>query len=483
MATVAAFHTQGSNLIKVDLYSDTELDTTVSLINNNVVQSSIIVPSDLYNDGKAFVVFNFLLFPAETNSIEAEENNIVSKCEVQIIESEGSTNNLIEDNLTDKTKANTTEIDADMNTEDMPEEEVLNIDFTSPELNKIGSNAVLYSGGGNRYLNNTEGLLIKQKNPCTNIDDKYSPLQLNSIFKCEDYSTNYFTSWSYTENLIEGTELVQGSITANGYKNRGGFNNNKIELYCEATVEISEINPNICFSSLLRSNTTCMVNLEIYNDAVLLGSKKYELNNEYQMCNVAIKVESTIKLKFVATVISNSRVCLYTLLPQIENYFCPTSRIITGSRNKDEILIESSSISNVICTGESCSPIGGSIEVSFVSSRNTQDNNCIIDWRNEDLDGLLIYQDEDGSFVASFGDSFISRSKPQVMEEGSTYDICVSWTDYAISIKVNDDDAVYVEFGSIPLPSIENPPEYIRVGNNKDLNSMCGDIYTVKVKK
>lgn len=479
MSKLAAFYTKGSNQIRVDVYtSNANNASSVYLTHKGTTLQSVTIEPNMFENDKAVVVFNYLDYLSETYIIRCVDND-TSKTETSVVPNTldapvSNNDTLIVDNLTEKTNDDydKTTIEKTI-TDDMHNTSIMEIDFTTTNLISKGDASVTYVGGGNRYLNDKEGYLVKQTRSCTSINDTYSPNELNAIFKCEENSTNDFKSWTYdTTKLVSGKEVVQKGIEAQWFRNSGGRYGNEINVTQDTTLIGI-----VCFSALIRCSRSKKANISIGDN-----STEIELTDEYQMFHIVSNdLSGTNTCKISMT--TNDIVCLYILFPQIENYAYPTSRILADkTRNSDNICIVCSECNSALDSlGNDEEIIGGFAEVVFTSSRASSNDNTLLDWRNDSGIGLFLYQDTNGCFVADFGDTYKAISEPIQMVVGDEYKVVAKWSSDLVSISVNDGDAVVITTAGVPLIENDDFPDCVKVGWSDDLNHLDGDITSVKI--
>ena len=275
---IAAFYTEGSNRIKVEVYNDEDKDIVVNLLNSNVSEStlslldtddtrtreqklskfidrSIVIERHNLNEGRAEVYFNFLDYEVSSYMIEAICGEQEALCTINTIEVEGANEQpYFEDHNTDNQNLNNTEIQEDV-FDEMPGTPILDLDFKSSNIVICGSGDVDYFGGGNRYLVTNEGVLVKQVNECETINDRYSPFQLNTTIKCENEATNLLEALKFDFDIIANNVQVQKGLSAISYK---APQKGKIELYTDINVEGT-----VCFSAILAADkdTTAVISI------------------------------------------------------------------------------------------------------------------------------------------------------------------------------------------------------------------------------
>lgn len=481
---IGAFYTEGSNRIKVEIYSEPST-VTVNLLNSNVCESSssildpspkqlakfidrsILVEAHHFTDNHATVYFNFLDYDVSSYMIEAIQGEESKLCNVNTIEVENSKEQpYLEDHLSDIQNVEPTDIEGEMFNE-IPGDPIVSIDFTLDNIVMKGDAEVTYEGGGNRYLVNDEGILVHQVQACSSINDRYSPFQLNTTIKCENEATNLFSKFEYDQSFIKEVKTqVQTGLFANYYTSA---QKTKIELYYDLNV----LAGTHCFSVLMASNVTTKCTLSINS-----LEKEVEVTPEYSMFYVTGSCIDSTRFKIVC---ENPLAKLFVLLPQIELGNYPTSRIDIGkTRLADKIVVNTDECDCVFDPeGSDKDIVGGFVNVKFVSGREFSNDNAIIDWRNDDNEGLLIYQETTGSIIATFGEGYTARSLPVIMEEGETYEIKVQWDMDNIGIQVNDEDPIVISCPEIPMP--QDYPTRIKVGYSETLNSLNGDIVSLQI--
>ena len=481
---IGAFYTEGSNRIKVELYAEPS-NVTINLLNSNVSDSkiSIIDPSPKqlskfidraitvephhFIDNHATIYFNFLDYDIESYMIEAICGEESKLCNINVIEADvvPNTEPYLEDHVSDIQNVEPTTIEGEMFNE-IPGEPIVDIDFTSDKIVLEGNAEVDYRGGGNRYLVNDEGILVNQVQSCKSINDRYSPFQLNTTIKCEDSVTNLFTKFTFDSSVItENKTQVQTGLFAYRYS---VAQKNTLELKCTA-----KVNGTTCFSVLMASDRKTKCKLAINS-----LEKEVEVTPEYSMFYVTNSCVDESSFKIISTDYSAK---LFVLLPQIELGNYPTSRVISGKTREKDLIVVSCDECNVVFNPEGSDKdiIGGFVNVKFISGREFSNENAIIDWRNSNDEGLLIYQETNGSIIATFGESHIARSLPITMEEGKEVEVKVQWDMDNLAIQVNEDEPVIVACPEIPMP--EEYPSEIKVGWSRNLNALNGDIVSLQI--
>lgn len=484
---VGAFYYEGSNRIKIDVYLEETDSVVVNLLNSNVSDStisildsddsktrkeklskfidrSVTLDSHHFNDNKATVYFNFLDFDVSSYLVEVVCGNEEQLYTINTIEEPSAfENNYIEDHISDSQNLNNTEISEEV-FDIMPGTPILDIDFTARDIVKNGDLDIEYYGGGNRYLIDNKGILVKQVKECDSINDRYSPFQLGTTIKCEHDTENLFISFSYdTSSISHSTSEVQKGLIADNYRAVG---KNNIRLTTDVDIVGS-----VCFSALLACDRKTKAKLRINS-----LEREIELGNEYNMYYVTSSCSGDSRFEIY---VEDSSARLVVLLPQIEQGTYPTSRVIPGkSREKDCITICSDE-SNIVFDPEgSESTIGGFVNIEFIAGREFSYDNCLLDWRNDDLEGLIIYQDTSNSIVASFGENSV-RTLPVTLEEGELYEVKVQWDMNNLGIQVNDDNPVLIQNVELTMP--EEYPADIKVGWSNGYNSLDSDIVKLQI--
>lgn len=484
---IGAFYTEGSNRIKVEIYSSSS-PITVNLLNSNVSDSklsildsddtetrekklskfidrSIVVEEHNLTEGKAEVYFNFLDFDISSYMIEAICGNEEKLCNINTIEVENSPEQpYYEDHISDIQNNNYTELEENV-FDLMPGTPIVDINFTNHQLVLNGDASVDYTGGGNRYLTTANGMLVKQAQGCNSINDRYSPFQLGTNIKCENSTANLFGAFTYDSNIIgKNIVQVQKGLTAETYKSTG---RNPLIL----TYELNVVGT-VCFSVLLASDRNTKATISINSN-----SKEIELTNGYEMYYITDSCSNSSCFKIE---LEDYTARLFVLLPQIEENNYPTSRVVPGQfRAKDFITVKSEEANIVFNPEGSETTVGGFVNLEFVAGREFSDDNCFIDWRNEDEEGLIIYQDSSNSIIASFGEGYSVRSLPVTLEIGEHYEIKVQWDTDNLAIQVNDEDPIVMSTPGVPFP--EEYPEDIKVGWSEEYNSMNCDIVKLQI--
>ena len=485
---IGAFYTEGSNRIKVELYAEGSSDVVVNLLNSNVSDSklsildtddtrtreqklskfidrSIVVEKHNFNEGQATVYFNFLDFDVSSYMVEAISGSEEKLCNVNVIEVPTAEENpYIEDHNTDAQNLNNTELVEDV-FDEMPGEPIVAIDFTNTKLVETGSAGVDYFGGGNRYLVDSNGILVKQVEECDSINSRYSPFQLNTTIKCENEVTNLFNSFEFDSSVIQHSQVqVQKGLNASAYK---AVQKNKVILTTKVDLEGM-----CCFSVLLASSVKTKATLYINSTY-----KEIELKPEYDMYFISESCDKHANIK-IEVEDYNARV--FVLLPQIDTNNYPTSRVLPGkTREKDCITISCGDANIVFDPNGSDTTIGGFVNIEFVAGRTFSSDNCLIDWRNADDEGLVVYQDSSNSIIASFGEGYSVRSLPVVLEEGEHYNVKVQWDMDNLGIQVDDEEPVLISVPQIPMP--KEYPADIKVGWSNEYDSLNSDIVKVQI--
>jgi len=469
---LALFHTEGSNCIKADIYSTAGYDVLLNLICFKEIQQSITVPSNLFEQGIAHVVFNFLSFPIEKYSINAIENNVTVTSEIQVIPCMEKDSKYLTDDLTKTTNVEDTTVEVDMSQEEVERGEVFVLDFSDKKLITIGNGDLLYSGGGNRYLPTTDGLLIKQTEESGSINDKYSPNILGTIWKIEPSATNYFSGWDYNSDLItEASTTVQKGLTATTLAQAAKFNS-IMWVDTKSTEEL--VNGNYCFSILIKANRLCSAELGtveyVSGNRIFTKLKDVSISTDYSM--IYVEGEFT-NPTFGIQVKCTDQTKLFTFMPQIENGHTPTSRILSGlSRVQDSLSCSVYGLNNI-------PEYGGYVEVGFTSERDSSNNNCLIDWRNSSGEGVFIYQEQDtNSIVAVVGDVTV-RSESIELKEGDEFTVKVDWDDEGVTLTVNE---TQYDITSTPFSSEWELPSSVLIGRTETegYDFLCGDINSVR---
>lgn len=483
---IGAFYTEGSNRIKIELYSEPS-NITINLLNSNVCESSsssILDPSPKqlakfidrsievephhFIDNHALVYFNFLDFDVSSYMVEAICGEESKLCNINVIEVENATEQpYLEDHVSDIQNVEPTTIGDDVFNE-IPGEPIVAINFTTDDIVTQGNAVVTYNGGGNRYLVNDDGVLVHQIQSCSSINDRYSPFQLDTTIKCEGQATNLFTEFEYDRSIINKNKTqVQTGLFASYYI---VSQKNILEVSCEL-----DITGTVCFSVLMASNITTKCKLCINS-----LEKEIEVTPEYSMFYITQSCSGPSKFKIVC---ENYQAKLFILLPQIELNNYPTSRIDIGKTRKADRITVSSEECNVVFNPEGSDKdiIGGFAKITFISGREFSSNNAILDWRNDNNEGLLVYQDTTGSIIATFGEGYTARSLPVTMEEGEEYEVNIQWDMDNIGIQVNDEEPVVISCPEIPMP--EEYPDTMKVGwsSSNDLNALNGDIVSLQI--
>lgn len=480
---IGAFYTQGSNRIKVELYAEPS-NVTINLLNSNVCegQSSILDPSPKqlekfidrsilvephhFIDNHALIYFNFLDFDVSSYMVEAIQGNESKLCNVNVIEVENSSDQpYLEDHISDIQNVEPNDIEGEMFNE-IPGEPIVSIDFNTDNIVTQGDASVEYSGGGNRYLINEDGILVHQVQSCSSINDRYSPFQLDTTIKCEDSVTNLFTKFEFDKATIsEYRTQVQTGLFASYYT---ASQKNPIELFCDVNVVGT-----VCFSVLMASSAKTKCKL-IINSLV----KEIEVTPEYSMFYVTNSCADSTRFKIVC---DNPQVKLFVLLPQIELGNYPTSRVDIGKTRQADRIIVVADDCNVVFDPEGSDKdiIGGFVNITFISGREFSNENALLDWRNDSNEGLLVYQETTGSIIATFGDGYVVRSQPVVMEEGEKYEVKIQWDMNNLGIQVNDDDAVVISCPDIPMP--DEYPSQMKIGWSENLNALNGEIVSLQI--
>lgn len=481
---LGAFYTEGSNRIKVTIYSDSESPIVVNLLNSNVSDSSlsilddsserinqlskyidrsIIVEPHNLTEGQAEVYFNFLDFDVSSYMVEAIQDGVDKLVNVNTIEVVDAVEQPYhEDHLSDIQNVEPTNIEGEMFNE-IPGDPIIDIDFESDEIILKGDADIEYQGGGNRYLIDDNGLLVKQVKSCESINDRYSPFQLNTTIKCEKQAGNLFQKFNFNSYVYETTGEVQKGLQYKAYKATG---NDKTNIWFDL-----KLNGTFCFSVLMAAEHETKATISINS-----VSKDIVITNEYYMFYVTSPLSDDSRFKIECQ--DNTKI--FVLLPQVERGSYPTSRIIPGKvRDKDMITIASEDCNVVFNPEGGEEVIGGFVNLKFRAGREFSSNNCLIDWRNDSNEGLIIYQDNTNSILASFGDGYTVRSLPVVMEEGEEYEVRVQWDTECIGIQINDEEPVLIQC-AVPFP--EEYPTEIKVGwSHENYDSLNSDVISLQI--
>ena len=479
---IAVFYTEGSNCINVDLYGNESV--TVKLFANKTLQNSVFVSSNLFNNEKAHVTFNSLLYKYDKYTVVASTNNgeSISK-EPELISAPTSKyeTNYIEDTLTSKT----TDLIKDMVAKPIFEQKgnYLVVNLEDSRLITIGNALVSYSGGGNRYLNTNDGLLVLQKEPCIDINDSNSPNVLKTVFKSENECTNLLTKILSTPI---GKAQVQKGIYADVFTSFEG----------KLDVDFDFVNFDgsyYCFSALMsaQENADCSLfyvdeneqehPITLSQDNELDDNEeplKVNISNQYEMVSFNFNLEGNFKLRLKLDIFNKEYNKLFLLLPQLEINPYPTSRILLGkTRQKDLLSILPYSTTNM--------DDGGFVEIEAVFSRKiTQKEGCvIIEWVDENGNGLRILQDEDNSIIACIndGDDMDSVTSAYIeITEGDKLKVKVSYDKDLIHLNVNDNEYCTERVNYKGFPNTRNE---VKIGHSENIPSFGGDILNIKFGK
>jgi len=435
---VAVFHTKGSNRIDVDVYTDKEV--SVSLIANNTIQDQITAKSTMINNGVVHIIFNFLRYNISYYSISANDgtNTIIKLPEVIDSPVSKYETNLYEDDFTKKTNHQNESVDAEVITEEIIRGEYLKVDFSSTNLIQTGEGNLNYNGGGNRYLNDKNGLLILQASNAESINDKYSPLSLGTEFKIEHATTNLYNGFS-TNSL--GKEQVQAGLLADVFSSNGK------DLIVDFNPIKFEPDTTYCFSSIMKVSEDANVSLEYLDEngneqslsEEIDGSINCDVSQNYEMCSMTFQLDGTYRLRLKTSIFNHNKNRLFLLLPQVEAGTYPTSRVLNNkSRIKDELYITPFGLSNM--------ENGGYVFVKVTMGRkiSTAKGHAIVEWINEEGNGLRIMQDSDNSIVACLNENSnvdsVTSTPLNEMSEGDEVSIKVEYSASLIKLSINDNE-------------------------------------------
>ena len=475
---IAVFYTNGSSQIVVDLYGNE--DVKVSLIANKVEQDSVNVSKSFFYNNKAHVVFNSLMYKYDKYTVVATTSNETISKTPNFVEAPTSKyeTNYIEDTLTSKTKDTIKEIVAKPIFEEKGN--YLIVDFEDTKLVTIGNALVIYSGGGNRYLNNKDGLLVLQKDSCIDINDTYSPNVINTVFKVENECTNLFNG-TITKPI--GNAQVQKGIDANVFTSFNG----------ELNIDFKPIEFNgsqYCFSALMcvQEPTTCSLyyldeneqeySIESIDEDMEVEPTKVTLDKEYEMISFNFSLNGNYKLRLKVDVFGKSYNKLFLLLPQIEISPYPTSRVLNNeTREKDFLTVLPYSTTNM--------NEGGFVEVEAIFGRKvTRSEGCVVlEWIDENGNGLRILQDEDNSIIACIneGGNIDSVTSAYIeISEGESIKVRVEYNKDLITLKVNDNEYSCERINFKGFPDVKNE---IHVGHSENIPSFDGDFKSIKFGK
>lgn len=478
---IAVFYTEGSNCINVDLYGNE--DVTVKLFANKTLQNSIFVSSNFFNNEKAHVTFNSLLFKYDKYTVVASTNDETISKEPELINAPTSKyeTNFIEDTLTEKT----TDLIKNMVAKPIFEQKgnYLVVNLEDERLITIGNALVSYSGGGNRYLNTNDGLLVLQKESCIDINDSNSPNMLRTVFKVENECSNLLTT--ILSNPV-GKAQVQKGIYADVFNSFDGVLN----------VDFGFINfdgSEYCFSALMsvQEETYCSLfyvdeneqehPITLNQDNELDNEEepiKAIVSNQYEMISFNFSLNGNFKLRIKLDVFHKEYNKLFLLLPQLEINPYPTSRILLGkTRQKDLLSILPYSTTNM--------NDGGFVEVEAIFSRKiTQKEGCaLVEWIDEDGNGLRILQDEDNSIIACInnGDDMDSvTSSYMEIAEGDKIKVRVDYDKDLIHLNVNDNEYCTERINYKGFPNVKSE---VKLGHSETIPSFGGDILNIKFGK
>ena len=481
---IAVFYTEGSNCIKVDLYGNK--DVLVELYANKTIQSSIVVQKKFFNNEKAHIVFNFLNYKYDKYSVVAITSNdrITKSPELVSAPTSKYEENYLTDNLTSETTDKIKEVVAKPIFEQKGDYLVVNL--KDSRLVTIGNALVSYSGGGNRYLNN-DGLLVLQKDSCVDINDNYCPSRLGCVFKVEKECENLFTR--FTSNSV-GKSQVQKGVLADVF---ASYNS---ELFIDTNFVDFEEGNTYCFSALMLAQEDTVGTLyyvdeneqehiltkELIEDEDMVSDNEESLtetiSTNYEMVSFVFALNGRYKLRLKINVFKNSYNKLFVLLPQIEIGSYPTSRVLAGeTRQKDILSIAPYSTTNM--------NDGGFVEVEVVASRKiTRTEGCVIlEWLDDNGDGLRIMQDEDNSIIACINSNDLVDSVTSAcieMDEGDNFIIRVSYNQDLITLSINDDE---YSCERINYKGFPNTSGTIHLGYSENIPSFDGDFISVKFGK
>lgn len=477
---IAVFYTEGSNRIAVDLYGNEDVE--VKLVANKVVQNSIKVAKKFFYNNKAHVTFNFLTYKYDKYTVIAvTENETISK-PPNIINAPTSNyeTNYLTDSLTSKTTDTIKEMVAKPTYENKGDYLVVNLE--DKRLVTIGNALVSYSGGGNRYLNTSDSLLVLQREPCIDINDGNCPSNLGAIFKAENSCTNLIHK--ITTNTV-GKAQVQKGIYADVFTSFEGKLN--VDFVC-APFDGSTY----CFSALMSvlENTTCSLYYVDENEqehAVSMNQDedfdseptKEQLGKEYDMINFVFSLDGNYRLRLKLDIFGKNYNKLFLLLPQLELGSYPTSRVLFNEiREKDLISIMPYSTTNM--------DSGGFLELEAVFSRKTTkvEGCAILEWVNEQNSGVRILQDEDNSLIACINDGELMDSittPPMEIEEGEHVKIKLEYTKDLIHLTINENE---YSTERINYKGFPNPRNEIRLGYSvNEIPSFDGDFLNIRFGK
>lgn len=481
---IAVFYTEGSNCIKVDLYGNENV--LVELYANKTMQSSVLVNKNMFNNDKAHVAFNFLNYKYDKYVVVATTSNETLTKTPELINAPTSKyeTNYLEDKLTSET----TDLIKEMVVKPTFEQkgEYLNVNLNDSRLVTLGNALVTYEGGGNRYLSK-DGLFILQKESSVSVDSNYSPNILCVPFRAENECENLYTG--FVTNSV-GKSQVQKGIFADVFTSYNG------ELFVDTNFVDFDGENDYCFSALMsvQEETTCslfyideneqehpLTNI-VTDDEDMISENEEPLSsiisNQYDMVSFVFKLNGRYKLRLRLNVFRNSYNKLFLLLPQIEIGSYPTSRILFGEiRNKDLITILPYSTTNM--------KDGGFVEIEVVVARNkTRTEGCVIlEWVDNDGNGLRIMQDEDNSIIACInsGEDMDSVTSSYIeMEEGDDFVIKVEYNENLISMTVNDSEYSCERLNYKGFPNVKSE---VHLGHSATIPSFDGDFINVKFGK
>lgn len=479
---IAVFYTNGSNCINVDLYGND--DVLVELYANKTIQASIKVNKSYFNNEKAHVTFNFLMYKYDRYTVVAttKDEHISKAPELVDAPTSSYETNYLEDKLTSETTDTIKEMVAKPIFEQKGEYLVVNL--TDSRLVTIGNALVSYSGGGNRYLIN-DGLLVLQKESCNCIDDTYSPNRLGTAFKAEEKCTNLFNR--FTTNSV-GKAQVQKGIYADVFTSFEG------KLFVD-TDWIDFEGETYCYSALMSLQDDSIGTLYCVNEGgveIPITSEtevdedmvtneepiSATISNQYEMVSFVFSLNGKYKLRLKVDLFKNAYNKLFILLPQLEIGRYPTSRVIVGeTREKDIISIAPYSTTNMTD--------GGFVEVSCILGRNiTKSEGCVIlEWIDSEGNGLRILQDEDNSLIGVInnGDAMDSvTSTPMEIEEGEELSVKVTYNADLIQLSVNGSEYSCERINYKGFPNVKNE---VHLGWSDNIPSFDGDFINVKFGK